>query len=82
MKLKILAFGIAKDILGSPIKEIETGEGANTSVAGFKDALEQQYPELKKLSSYAIAVNNEYAAEDIMINENDEVAIIPPVSGG
>jgi molybdopterin converting factor small subunit len=29
-----------------------------------------------------IAVNNEYALDDDRINENDEIAIIPPVSGG
>jgi len=80
MKIKVLAFGIAKDIFGSASSEIEVD--ASVSVAGLKDALEYQFPELKKLSSYAIAVNNNYASEDIKINERDEIAIIPPVSGG
>jgi molybdopterin synthase sulfur carrier subunit len=80
MKLKILAFGIAKDIIGAASKEIEVGDAG--SIAGLKDVLEQQYPELKKIASYAIAVNNEYASENTAINEHDEIAVIPPVSGG
>jgi molybdopterin synthase sulfur carrier subunit len=37
---------------------------------------------MMKLASYMIAVNSEYASEDDRINENDEIAVIPPVSGG
>ena len=80
MKLKILAFGIVKDIFGAASNEIEID--TTISIAGFKDILEQKYPGLKNISSYAVAVNNEYASEDIMITEKDEIAIIPPVSGG
>lgn len=35
-----------------------------------------------RLSSYLIAVNDEYAGSALAINEKDEIAIIPPVSGG
>jgi molybdopterin converting factor small subunit len=34
------------------------------------------------MSSYAIAINESYATDDMLIQENDVVAIIPPVSGG
>ena len=44
--------------------------------------LEEKYPRLKELASYMVAVNDEYASTNIAINENDEIAIIPPVSGG
>ncbi len=82
MKLRVLGFGIVKDIFGASFRDIEVGEGLSISVAGFKDALESQYPEIKRLASYAIAVNNEYAADNEIIGEKDEVAVIPPVSGG
>ena len=39
-------------------------------------------PALKKLKSYAVAVNEEYATDDVILKPNDVVAIIPPVSGG
>jgi molybdopterin converting factor small subunit len=48
--------------------------------------LESKYPKLKQkkiLSSVAVAVNLEYVeVEDGVLGEGDEVAIIPPVSGG
>ncbi|RXM53181.1 MULTISPECIES: MoaD/ThiS family protein [unclassified Chryseobacterium] len=80
MKLKILAFGIAKDIFGAPEKELEFQDGLN--VIQLKEKLEQDFPQLIKLKSYFIAVNEEYAEDDQTIVSTDEIAVIPPVSGG
>ncbi|QIY90233.1 molybdopterin converting factor subunit 1 [Chryseobacterium gallinarum] len=80
MKLKILAFGITKDIFGTSQQEITIKDAI--TVQQLKSILEEEFPELKKLTSYFIAVNEEYAEEDQMITETDEIAIIPPVSGG
>lgn len=80
MTVNILAFGIAKVICGSPLVEIELTEGS--TVNDLKSLVEKLYPRLKELGSYLIAVNNEYASADGIINQYDEVAIIPPVSGG
>ena len=80
MKIKVLAFGIAKDIFGGTSLEVELEEGA--SVQSLKTLLEQRFSRLLLLSSYMIAVNNEYAGRDMLITERDEIAIIPPVSGG
>ncbi|MBD1391993.1 MoaD/ThiS family protein [Mucilaginibacter glaciei] len=80
MELNILAFGIAKDIFGAPSVIVNLDEGADT--ATLKTLLETQYPRLKQLASYMVAVNNEYAQDENSISERDEVAIIPPVSGG
>jgi molybdopterin converting factor subunit 1 len=80
MKLKILAFGITKDILGASEKELETGDVLN--VRQLKNILEENFPELKKLKSYFIALNEEYAEDDQTVVNTDEIAIIPPVSGG
>jgi molybdopterin converting factor subunit 1 len=80
MEISVLAFGIAKDIFGGPTVTVELTDAATT--ADLKARLEAQYPRLKQLASYMVAVNNEYAQDEGVITERDEVAIIPPVSGG
>ena len=78
--MQILAFGIVKEIFGAASLEVDAGE--TVSVASLKTKLEDQYPLLKQLFSFMIAVNGVYAAPDAIISSGDEVAIIPPVSGG
>jgi molybdopterin converting factor small subunit len=80
MKINILAFGIAKDIFSGATISIELVNDA--TVSNLKYLLEQQYPQLKKLATYMVAVNNEYALDGDTVHERDEIAIIPPVSGG
>ncbi|CAM3594441.1 MoaD/ThiS family protein [Elizabethkingia occulta] len=80
MKLKILAFGITKDILGGAEKEIELTD--EITVKDLKTKLESEFSELKRLRSYFIAVDDEYAEDNQVIISTNEVAIIPPVSGG
>jgi molybdopterin converting factor subunit 1 len=80
MNIKILAFGIAKDIFGGSTINIQLDENATTKQ--LKTELETAYPRLKQLASYMVAVNNEYADDADVITERDEIAIIPPVSGG
>ncbi len=79
MNVNVLAFGIAKDIFGRSFINVEINEG---TAGGLKQILERQYPRLKQLASYMVAVNNEYASDDVILSERDEIAIIPPVSGG
>lgn len=78
--MKILAFGIVKDIFSNAMIDVDCKN--ESSVDDLKNILEKKYPRLNQLGSYMIAVNNEYASADDLINANDEVAIIPPVSGG
>jgi molybdopterin converting factor small subunit len=80
MKINILAFGISKDIFNSSTVCLEMANDA--TVYNLKYLLEQKYPRLKQLASYMVAVNNEYALPGDNIHERDEIAIIPPVSGG
>jgi molybdopterin synthase sulfur carrier subunit len=80
MKINILAFGIAREITGSSLTAAELTDGLR--VQQLKNDLEEQYPKLKQLTSFMIAVNGMYAAPDIVIEPGDEVALIPPVSGG
>lgn len=80
MKINILAFGIAKEIFGGSAMVLPMGAGA--TVGDLKITLETQYPKLKQLASYLVAVNSAYAEDSLAIGEQDEIAIIPPVSGG
>jgi molybdopterin converting factor subunit 1 len=80
MKINVLAFGVAKEIFGSSTVSLELTNDA--TIYNLQYVLEQQYPRLKQLASYMVAVNNEYALPGDTIHERDEIAIIPPVSGG
>jgi len=79
MKLKLVSYGIAKDILTSKEKEVEY---AVTNVKELKAKLYTDYPDLERLQSIAFAVKEEYQDDDFQLSENDEVVIIPPVAGG
>lgn len=57
-------------------KEIDLAEG--TTVQHLKAKLEDEYAELKRLKSYFIAVDDEYAENDQVITCTNEIAIIPP----
>jgi molybdopterin converting factor subunit 1 len=80
MTLEILTFGIARDIIGSSVLTIELVEGAN--VDDLKRQILERYPRFIDLSSLMIAVNTEYGNETTVLREGDEIALIPPVSGG
>ena len=81
MRLNILLFGITKDIIGSQTLELEVASNTYT-VADLLENLSEQYPSLQKLSSLLVAVNEEYAQPTTVIQADDEIALIPPVSGG
>lgn len=80
MKVTILAFGIAKEIFGNVSQKVDLQKG--TTVAELKSRIRTDYPELRELSSCLIAVNDEYAEDDLTLHPEDEIAVIPPVSGG
>lgn len=80
MILKLTAFGIAKDILGRRVLEIELAE--NSTIKDLKTVLLSQYPDFTKLANLSFAVNEEYQKDDFLLSTNQEVVIIPPVAGG
>ncbi|MCD6013426.1 MAG: molybdopterin converting factor [Flavipsychrobacter sp.] len=77
--MKVLAFGIAKEIVGGTSIDVNAG---HITVEELKTQLEGQFPRLKQLTTFMIAVNGEYATTGQIVKQADEVAIIPPVSGG
>lgn len=78
--IQVLAFGIARDIIGTSSLDLEVCEGL--SVAELRQYIQQTYPQLAQLRSLAIAVNSTYASDEQWIYPGDDVALIPPVSGG
>jgi len=80
MKIKVLFFGIAREITGSSEREVEYDNPLRVKdlIAIMKD----KYSDLNKLNSLLVAVNSEYAKDSFEINDGDEVAMIPPVAGG
>ena len=80
MKVTILFFGIVRDIVER--NQIEMTFPDMISVKALKNSLLADYPDLKKHDNYAVAVNENYADDSVMLKSNDIVAIIPPVSGG
>ena len=80
MTVKLVAFGIAKEILqNSTLTFPLEGE---TRIGALKIALVEAYPAFDKLRSLRFAVNEDYQEDDYEIQPTDEVVIIPPVSGG
>ena len=81
MEIRVLFFGVVKDLIGRPAESLTLPAG---SVLG--DVLahyEARIPRLKALSSsLAMSVNQEYAGREAKLNSQDEVALLPPVSGG
>ena len=78
-KYSIKAFGVTKDILGGKGISIEI---KGQTVGELRAELNERFPKLMGLKSLYIAVNNDYADETRMLVESDEIALIPPVSGG
>ena len=80
MQIRILLFGILRDVIGSGQLNMAVLEG--TTLTGLKLELTNEYPKLNEYQNYALAVNEAYAENDYALKENDVVALIPPVSGG
>ncbi|PLK44158.1 molybdopterin converting factor subunit 1 [Emticicia sp. TH156] len=80
MNLKVLCFGITRDIIGQ--FEYKVSMPANATVADLKKHLAAQFPAFGQLKSLRIALNEAYAEDPMLLNENDEIVLIPPVSGG
>ncbi len=80
MRVKIRAFGIAKEIVGGPVSQLDLKDKA--TISEVKDVLSLKYPDFSTLKKFSIAVNESYQDDDYVVTEGDELVIIPPVSGG
>ncbi len=74
-------FATVKDLVGADEIELMLEEGALAS--RVLDHLAERYPRLSGWRKHLrLAVNSEYAEGTRLLQDGDEVAIIPPVSGG
>ena len=80
MTVSILLFGIARDIAGGRKLQLILPDGSD--VGALLVELGSQYPAFNELSSLMVAVNDEYADRSVLLTGDEEVALIPPVSGG
>ncbi len=79
--MKVLFFGVLKEIVGSAGESIEVAPGA--TLAKVFEHYSERFETLRnKRSSILFARNSEFAPPDTPVNENDEIAFLPPVSGG
>lgn len=80
MKVKLVAYGIAREILNA--REVSWPMTEGSSIAQLKHQLIEKYPTFGKLSKLSFAVDEEYRDDAYLLNDGVEVVIIPPVSGG
>jgi len=81
MIVTVRLFARAKDLAGTDVVRVELPEGA--TVARLRLGLSAAVPPLAGLlDRSAIAVNGEFAEVSQLLAESDEVALLPPVSGG
>lgn len=81
MKIKVLFFASCRDAVGRRSCDWEIEEGYQ--VADLQRDLVAAYPQLAAVQQVlSIAVNSEYAGKHTVLKAGDEVALIPPVSGG
>jgi molybdopterin synthase catalytic subunit len=81
MRVRVLFFGMVKDLVGRASEEAEFPAG--TDLRAVFDSYAARFPPLRELSSsIVIARNQEFADISTSITEGDEVAFLPPVSGG
>jgi molybdopterin synthase catalytic subunit len=81
MRLRVLFFGVLKDVTGKSSYTVEMRDGAK--VGDLLALLAEQIPGINNsLTSLAVAVNQEYAGAETRLKNDDEIALLPPVSGG
>ncbi len=81
MEVEVLAFAWAKDAIGGERLEVEVPEGA--SVQSLLASLAEDHPRLgERLSALTVAVNQEFVDPGTVLKPGDEIALIPPISGG
>jgi molybdopterin converting factor subunit 1 len=81
MRVKVLFFGRLKDIVGRVEDSVELAEGAR--IEQLFAHFGARHPELARFRASLVASRNqEFAAWSTTLHSGDEVAFLPPVSGG
>jgi len=81
MRVRVLVFGVLKDLFPESSAGLELEDGAR--VQEVLDHFQKTFRQDEHLwASLAVAVNREYVRADHELRDGDEVALLPPVSGG
>ncbi len=81
MNVSIKLFAAARQLAGCETLSFDCPQG--TSVADARELMLQQCPQLRPLVQHMrFALNSQYVDDDATISDTDEIACIPPVSGG
>jgi molybdopterin synthase catalytic subunit len=81
IRVKVFFFGAARDAVGDG--EVQLLLNSEATSGNALNTLVEKYPNLARFGrSLLLAVNQEYARTDIQLNDGDELAVFPPVSGG
>jgi len=81
MRVRVLFFGGLKDIAEKSSDSLDLADGA--SVRDLLKHYSLEFPRMREaMASLAVAVNQEYAGPEAVLKPGDEVALLPPVSGG
>ena len=81
VRIRVLFFGVLKDIVGQREESIEIPEGG--LVGSVFEHYAARFPRLREVSSsIVLALNQQFSPLSARLSEGDEVAFLPPVSGG
>ncbi len=81
MRVKVLCFAWAREVTGEDEIELEIPDGG--TVADLRERLGEEFtPFANRMESIAVSVNQEFAGDARGIAAGDELALIPPISGG
>ncbi len=81
MRVRVLFFGVLKEIVGCAEESIEIG--ADWTLGTVFESYSQRFETLRgRRSSILFARNHEFASPETPVTDNDEIAFLPPVSGG
>jgi len=81
MRIKVRLFALHRELLGKNAVSLDVPRGAK--VKDLKPLLVHKFPALgKSIKNLAIVLNGSYSNPDSRLKDGDEIALIPPVSGG
>ncbi len=80
MKVRILFFASLRERIGK--KSVEREIQAGLTASGLLEELRRDLPAMAAAGRISLAVNEEYCEPERLLRDGDEIALIPPVSGG
>lgn len=81
MKVRVLFFASVRDLTGMDMLDVELTESA--TISELRSFLTTKFPAIGSMETkIAVALNEEYVLGDAKLKNGDEIALIPPVSGG